>query len=662
MAQMIIMSAVGMALSYLASMLRDPIVNKGSRLRDLEASDSAYGESIQRGWGTYPAPAHLVWANDITETEHEKTMGKGMSGGSSSIWYTYSCSFAVSFGQGPIEAYSRIWADTKLIYDARPNAKVKKRQDVMTLYYGTEDQLPDPLIESILGDGEVPAYRGQAYIVFDELELADFGNRIPNITAELITVLDPAGANVTETHYDASGLGGGVADVEDIRVVKDTGTYVAVSDDGFCKVHTPADTLVSNGYPYSSRDVADWDIMPDSGLWVLDHETSPARLLSIDTSDMSLHVEISVAQTTLTVAGAAKAWERLCLASADNETSLAVLACSGLRHPTLYPGDSDPWLFLAVYRQVLPAYSEESRYITTHYIEDGLVAPGIFAQLAAGYLWIALSGPTLAKLRPHDGITELVDLGGSLAAEIVDMHVFGETLILLCDDDTLYPYDTVTGTLGAGLASGRHSRTRYPLQGGTRIWCQSAADWSHFEVELDGMTVVREINSPLIVGLTDGYDPVTDALYQPCTDSVPTLSGSDAVTKPGGYQYAMVDPVGPVEWSVSGTGASIDQTGYVTLEASACGAITVTGIDACGREASADVRVTNAGQWVLIGSESAPCTPSVVYCLCPSVGKYLHHMVSTGGGPCAQEHWLTNHCPGVCFNNINVIYTFEWQC
>jgi hypothetical protein len=35
-------------------------------------------------------------------------------------------------------------------------------------------------------EAQVPAYRGLAYLTFDELPLKDFGNRIPNITAEVV--------------------------------------------------------------------------------------------------------------------------------------------------------------------------------------------------------------------------------------------------------------------------------------------------------------------------------------------------------------------------------------------------------------------------------------------------------------------------------------------
>lgn len=55
------------------------------------------------------------------------------------------------------------------------------------VHYGTEDQLPDEFIESIEGVGNVPAYRGQAYVVFKNFYVTDFGNRIPNLTFEVTT-------------------------------------------------------------------------------------------------------------------------------------------------------------------------------------------------------------------------------------------------------------------------------------------------------------------------------------------------------------------------------------------------------------------------------------------------------------------------------------------
>jgi hypothetical protein len=41
-------------------------------------------------------------------------------------------------------------------------------------------------MEMHLGAGNVPAFRGLCYLVFDDLQLKDFANRIPNISAEVV--------------------------------------------------------------------------------------------------------------------------------------------------------------------------------------------------------------------------------------------------------------------------------------------------------------------------------------------------------------------------------------------------------------------------------------------------------------------------------------------
>jgi hypothetical protein len=53
----------------------------------------------------------------------------------------------------------------------------------VTWYPGTDNASASPVIEAVEGVGNVEAYRGVAYAVFENLIVNDFGNRIPNITA-----------------------------------------------------------------------------------------------------------------------------------------------------------------------------------------------------------------------------------------------------------------------------------------------------------------------------------------------------------------------------------------------------------------------------------------------------------------------------------------------
>jgi hypothetical protein len=54
-----------------------------------------------------------------------------------------------------------------------------------TIYPGDNNQLPDSLIQASEGVTLTPAFRGLIYCVWEELLLGNFGNRIPNLRAEI---------------------------------------------------------------------------------------------------------------------------------------------------------------------------------------------------------------------------------------------------------------------------------------------------------------------------------------------------------------------------------------------------------------------------------------------------------------------------------------------
>ena len=55
----------------------------------------------------------------------------------------------------------------------------------MRVHLGGEDQEPDPFIAAKMGAANTPAYRGTAYVVFEELPLERFGNRLPQLSFEV---------------------------------------------------------------------------------------------------------------------------------------------------------------------------------------------------------------------------------------------------------------------------------------------------------------------------------------------------------------------------------------------------------------------------------------------------------------------------------------------
>lgn len=158
----------------------------GSRLGDLTVQSSTYGRMMPVIYGGRVA-GNVIWSTDKREVRQVSSQSQGGKGGPSvtttSESHHYYVSLAVSLGEGPIAGLRRIWADGTLIWDSfDPDRSL----DGITIHLGTADQEPDPVIESHEGFGNAPAYRGQAYAVFEDFYLNDYGRRIPNFTFEVI--------------------------------------------------------------------------------------------------------------------------------------------------------------------------------------------------------------------------------------------------------------------------------------------------------------------------------------------------------------------------------------------------------------------------------------------------------------------------------------------
>ncbi|HEX7743162.1 MAG TPA: phage tail protein, partial [Sphingobium sp.] len=76
------------------------------------------------------------------------------------------------------------------------------------LHMGGEDQAVDPLIASALGVGHAPAHRGVAYAVFEDLQLADYGNRIPSLTFEVEADEGPVAIQMVAAELSGGALTG----------------------------------------------------------------------------------------------------------------------------------------------------------------------------------------------------------------------------------------------------------------------------------------------------------------------------------------------------------------------------------------------------------------------------------------------------------------------
>ena len=206
---------------------------QGPRLSDRSVSSSAYGNYLPIVYGTFRVGGEVIWSTDLIEHKHKQSAGKG-GGGQTYTTYTYTVSFALALSEGEIDGVRKMWFDSKLVYsqadDATPaelqkSAKLAKR---MTVYTGTETQTADPTIEAEMGAGTVPGYRGTAYIVFDDLDVTKYGNRIPQITVEITKGTQSLSAAVINTTY--SGLYNTFLDIDNGIAYITTGSSQSSQD------------------------------------------------------------------------------------------------------------------------------------------------------------------------------------------------------------------------------------------------------------------------------------------------------------------------------------------------------------------------------------------------------------------------------------------------
>lgn len=159
-----------------------PESHTGPRLEDLKPQSSEYGRPLAITYGSIAIGGNVIWASDLVEESHEE--GGGLFGGGTEV-FEYFGNMAVAVCEGE-RNLGRIWAgpEKRLIWDG---ATLEGADAGATLrwYTGSETQAPDALIESYEGAGNVPGYRGTAYLVLEHFPLKKDGNRLPFLTIEV---------------------------------------------------------------------------------------------------------------------------------------------------------------------------------------------------------------------------------------------------------------------------------------------------------------------------------------------------------------------------------------------------------------------------------------------------------------------------------------------
>jgi len=139
------------------------------------------GEMLPRGRGWQKLPARICWPENLHFSEESETVssgGKGAQNKTSTTSDYAEVTIAVAIHDGEIDFMGRVWADGSLI-------TLADVCNTVTFYKGTATQGPDPTLEAVDGIGNVPDWRGVAYVVLEGFNLSTFGNRIPQLEFEV---------------------------------------------------------------------------------------------------------------------------------------------------------------------------------------------------------------------------------------------------------------------------------------------------------------------------------------------------------------------------------------------------------------------------------------------------------------------------------------------
>ncbi len=268
--------------SWIVSSLAPTQRIEGARLDTLHITSATEGSVIPRLYGRMRMGGNIIWATDFREETKTTTQGGGKGGGGGKVKtteYLYCASFAVALCEGPITGIGRIWADGKLL----DTAGITWRW-----YRGDEAQTADPFIAAKMGAVGTPAYRGTAYVVFEDLPLGTFGNRLPQLSFEVFRPLaDPEtaeGLTRAVTMIPASGEfahategirkgGSGAQSPENLSARADTADMVVALDQ--LQAMAPAVESVSLVVAWFGTDLRAGDCEIRPGVEVAAKTTSP---------------------------------------------------------------------------------------------------------------------------------------------------------------------------------------------------------------------------------------------------------------------------------------------------------------------------------------------------------------------------------------------------
>ena len=207
----------------------------GPRVDDLKVQTATYGAIKPRAYGTVMVSGNVFWieGDQIREvsTTEEQQGGKG-GGGPEVTTYSYYATFAVGLCKGPIAGIRRLWIGDDLVYSAVnaadsgaaaqqlvENALSNGESPIIwTLFNGTDTQGPSTRMQADKGVGNVSSYPGEAYLVFEDLNLSKWSNTMvrAQVKAEIVVagsyVVSDVEMSTFPKYNELAGYGGAVWD------------------------------------------------------------------------------------------------------------------------------------------------------------------------------------------------------------------------------------------------------------------------------------------------------------------------------------------------------------------------------------------------------------------------------------------------------------------
>lgn len=174
---------------------------QGPRLADLKLTASTYGAPIPYVIGHPRIGGQIIWGSDRREIS--TTTSRRAKGGPKvkSTTFTYEIDLLIKLTCNQMAGIRKIFVNGELQWTSASDADygsiaasgaLARR---ITVYTGSDDQLPDPTYEAAVGIGNAPAYRGALTIMLEGLQLGNAG-QIPNLTFEVMQTSE----DVVNTH------------------------------------------------------------------------------------------------------------------------------------------------------------------------------------------------------------------------------------------------------------------------------------------------------------------------------------------------------------------------------------------------------------------------------------------------------------------------------